>query len=237
MYVIALLVGIFLIKKEVKRKGLPLTDDAVVNFVMYLFIGGVLGARIYYVIFNWDFYGANLKEIPAIWHGGLAIHGGIIGGLLAGIYFCKKNNQSFWELADTIAPAIILGQTFGRFGNFMNGDAHGIPTDMPWGIVFPPTSIAGAQFGPVPLHPTMLYEMFLNFTIFLILWAVRKRNYKSGFLFSLYLILYSVGRFFVSFYRADSLMIGNLRAAQVISVLIILFFTSLIIKKRLWTRH
>jgi len=236
MYVVSILVGIFLIKKEVKRKGIALTEDNIVNSVLFLIIMGILGARIYYVIFNWNFYSRNLKEILAVWHGGLAIHGGLIGGFIAGILFCKRHNLSFWEMADSVAPAIILGQTFGRFGNFMNGDAHGIPTDMPWGIVFPPTSIAGAQFGSVPLHPTMLYEMVLNFTIFLTLWGIRKREYKKGFLFSLYITLYSIGRFFVSFFRADSLMIGNFRMAQVISILLVIVFGSFIVKRRLWCR-
>ena len=235
MYVVFILVGIFLIKKEVKRKGLPLTEDNIINMVMFFVIMGVLGARIYYVIFNWDYYGTNPMEIPAVWHGGLAIHGGLIGGIIAGIYYCRKRDISFWELTDTIAPAIILGQFFGRFGNFMNGDAHGVPTTMPWGIIFPPTSIAGSQFGPVPIHPTMLYEMVINFTIFLFLWGIRKRNYQNGFLFSVYIILYSIGRFFVSFFRADSLMIGSFRTAHVISVILILSFGGFIVTKRLWS--
>jgi phosphatidylglycerol:prolipoprotein diacylglycerol transferase len=234
MYVLFILVGIFLIKKEVKRKNISLTEDDVINMVMFLVLTGILGARIYYVVFNWDYYGSHLLEIPAVWHGGLAIHGGLIGGVIAGLYFCKKRSLSFLELADAIAPAIILGQVFGRFGNFMNGDAHGIPTKMPWGIVFPPESIAGSQFGPVPLHPTMLYEMFLNFLIFLVLWGIRKRDYQHGFLFCLYLILYSIDRFFVSFFRADSLMIGGFRAAHVISIVIVILSGVFMFRKKLW---
>ena len=102
MYVFFILVGIFLIKKEVKRKEIPLTEDDVINMVMFLVLMGILGARIYYVVFNWDYYGSHLLEIPAVWHGGLAIHGGLIGGVIAGLYFCKKRNLSFLELADTI---------------------------------------------------------------------------------------------------------------------------------------
>ena len=102
MYVLFILVGIFLIKKEVKRKEIPLTEDDVINMVMFLVLMGILGARIYYVVFNWDYYGSHLLEIPAVWHGGLAIHGGLIGGVIAGLYFCKKRNLSFLELADTI---------------------------------------------------------------------------------------------------------------------------------------
>ena len=132
--------------------------------------------------------------------------------------------------------AIILGQAFGRFGNFMNGDAHGYPTDMPWGIVFPPGSIAGGEFGPVPLHPVMLYELGLNLLIFTFLWSIRKRAWGDGFIFSLYLMLYSVDRFIVSFFRADDLYIGALRAPHVVSVLLVVMVGVFVIRKKLWKK-
>lgn len=236
MYVIAFFVGIFLLKKEVKRKEIALTDDDILNFALWGYLFGIIGARTYYIIFNWNYYGMYPKEIPAIWHGGLAIHGGLLGGLLAGYLFTKKKGVSFLLLADAVAPSIILGQAFGRFGNFMNGDAHGVPTKLPWGIVFPETSIAGSQFGPVPLHPTMLYEMILNLCIFLFLWKIRKRNFHDGFLFCLYLIFYSIGRFFVCFFRADALVLGPLRTAQVVSVLLVFGLGYLVLKNRLWEK-
>ncbi|MBI5683300.1 MAG: prolipoprotein diacylglyceryl transferase [Deltaproteobacteria bacterium] len=244
MYVIAILVGTYLIKKEVKHKGVQLTDDNVMNFIFGTVLAGIIGARLYYVVFNLDYYLANPKEIPAIWHGGLAFHGGLIGGLIFALVYLKRHNIEFWRMADIVAPAIILGQAFGRFGNFMNGDAHGMPTTMPWGIVFPKESIAGAEFPNIPLHPVMLYEMAINLSIFFFLWfGMRKhapacskqgRGYKDGFIFALYLLLYSIGRFIVENFRADSLMLGYLRTAQVVSILVAIAAVIFILKYKLW---
>lgn len=236
MYVVAIVVGYFLVKSEVRRKEMNLTPDDVMNLIFWIVLGGIIGARIYYVVFNWDLYWPDWKEMAAIWHGGLAIHGGILGGFLGGFIYCRTKGVPFLKGADVVAPALILGQGFGRLGNFMNGDAHGLPTEMPWGIVFPPGSIAGEQFPHMPLHPTMLYEMGINLAIFFFLWRIRKRPAKDGFIISLYLILYSAGRFVVSFFRADSLMIGELRAAHLISVVIIAIVIPLLIKERLWSR-
>jgi phosphatidylglycerol:prolipoprotein diacylglycerol transferase len=234
MYAIGITCGLYLIRREVRRKHVQLSDDDIINFVMLTVIGGILGARLYYVIFNWDFYGKNLAEIVKVWHGGLAIHGGIIGGTLMGWWFTHRHQLSFWKMADIAAPSIILGQAFGRFGNFMNGDAHGLPTSMPWGIVFPPTSIAGRQFPGTPLHPTMLYELLINMGISLLLWKIRTRPWKDGFLFCVYLILYSVGRFIVSFFRADDLMFGPFRMPHLISIFIIVATSLFIVTRRLW---
>ncbi|MBI5492430.1 MAG: prolipoprotein diacylglyceryl transferase [Deltaproteobacteria bacterium] len=235
MYVIAILTGSYLIKSEVKRKGIRMTDDDVMNFIIWTVIGGVVAARAYYVVFNLGYYLANPVEIPAVWHGGLAIHGGMIGGLLVAWFYLKRRDVKFWRMADAVAPAIILGQAFGRFGNFMNGDAHGRPTDMPWGIVFPPGSIAGAEFPNTPLHPTMLYELTINFLIFCLLWfGLRKKEHKDGFIFASYIALYSTGRFIVEGFRADSLMLGPIRVAQLVSVTIAIVAAAFIINKRLW---
>jgi phosphatidylglycerol:prolipoprotein diacylglycerol transferase len=236
MYVVAIVVGYFLVKSEARRKNMGLTPDDIMNLIFWAVLGGIVGARIYYVAFNWEYYRADWQEIPAIWHGGLAIHGGILGGLLGGFVYTKRKRVPFLRVTDAVAPSLILGQAFGRFGNFMNGDAHGVPTTMPWGMVFPPGSIAGDQFPNMPLHPTMLYEMVINLAIFSLLWILRKRPAKDGFIISLYLILYSMGRFFVSFFRADSLMFGDYRAAHVMSIVIVAVVTPLMIKGKLWER-
>ncbi|MBI5560786.1 MAG: prolipoprotein diacylglyceryl transferase [Deltaproteobacteria bacterium] len=238
MYVAAILVGSYLIKKEVRRKNIPLTDDEVMNFILLAAIGGIIGARAYYVIFNMDYYAAFPKEIPAIWHGGLAIHGGLAGGIIAAWVYLRKKDIPFWRMGDAVAPALILGQAFGRFGNFMNGDAHGSPTTMPWGIIFPAGSIAGTQFPNTPTHPAMLYEMAINMTIFAILWfKVRERDAKDGFVFALYIIMYSAGRFLVESFRADSLMLGPLRTAQMASIILIVLAGSITVKKKLWRQR
>lgn len=234
MYVVAILVGTYLVRREIGRKKIALSDDNLYNLVLFVFIAGLIGARIFYVVFNLDYYLANPKDIPAIWHGGLAIHGGLIGGFLLALIYCQKKEVPFLRLADAFAPSIILGQAFGRFGNFMNGDAHGPPTDLPWGMVFPQNSIAGQQFGQVPLHPVMLYEMILNLIIFAVLMKLRLAPSKEGYIFSLYLIFYSLDRFFVSFFRADNLMILGLSVPHLISLLIIGVVGYYLVRNRLW---
>ncbi len=237
MYALAALVGGWLFGKEVRRKSIDLSDDQRWNFVLLLLLGGILGARIYYVALNWEFYGRFPSEIPAVWRGGLAIHGGLIGGVLVGIWFVRRTGLPFWRTADAAAPSIILGQAFGRFGNFMNGDAHGYPTQMPWGIVFPPESIAGREFGPQPLHPVMLYELVLDLGGFFLLWSLRKKGWGDGFIFCSYLLLYSLIRSAVTVFRADDLYLGPFRAPHVVSLLLVIVVTAYIFKKRLWTRH
>lgn len=236
MYLTAFLVGGWLLGLEIRRKGLRISDDDRWSFLTLVLFAGILGGRIYYVLFNWDYYGRHPLEIPAIWHGGLAIHGGLIGGVLAGWWWVRKHRIAFWALADAGAPSVILGQAFGRFGNFMNGEVHGYPTDLPWGVVFPPTSPAGHEFGQVPLHPAMLYELVLNVLAFALLWGLRKRPTKDGFLFLLYVMFYAVIRSIVSAFRAEDLMVGSFRAPHIVSALMIVGASIYMMRHRLWER-
>ncbi len=236
MYAVGITCGLYIIRKDVRRNKIPLTEDAIMNFIILSVLGGIIGARVYYVLFNWQSYNQDLWEIVKVWHGGLAIHGGILGGTLVGWWFTKRHGVPFWKMADIATLPLILTQTLGRFGNFMNGDAHGLPTSMPWGIVFPSTSIAGYEYPGIPLHPTMLYEMASNFCIVLFLWKIRTQSWKDGFIVCLYLLLYSVGRFFVSFFRADSLMLGPFRMAHIMSILLIAVAGFLIFRRRLWEK-
>ncbi|PID58299.1 prolipoprotein diacylglyceryl transferase [candidate division KSB3 bacterium] len=237
MYAIGIMCAVRIMQREARRKNLVLSENDVMNFVMLSVFGGIVGGRLYYVAFNWPYYSRDVLEIFKIWHGGLAIHGGILGGTLVGWLLTRRWKLPFLKLADIAALCMILAQTFGRFGNFMNGDAHGVPTDMPWGIVFPPGSIAGSEFPGRALHPTMLYELVINLSIFLLLWNIRKMHWKDGFLCCLYLLFYSCGRFVVSFFRADSLMLGAFRMAHVISIVLILFAGICIVRWRLWQRE
>jgi phosphatidylglycerol:prolipoprotein diacylglycerol transferase len=234
MYVLGIIAAIFLIRSEVHRKGLPLSDDDQTNLLLVTVCAGIIGARIYYVVFNWPFYRQVLWDIPAVWRGGLAIHGGVIGGTCAVFWFARRKQIPFLRLTDVLAPPLMLGQALGRFGNFMNGDAHGVPTTLPWGVVFAPQTPAGSQFPNIPLHTTMLYEMALNLSIFLYLWGTRKRPAKDGYTTMCYLLLYSLGRFGVEFLRADSLWFGPFRAAQLVSLALIVFSATLIRVWRLW---
>lgn len=237
MYVIAIIVGIILLRKEIWRKGINLTKDDVIGFTFWMIIGGIFGARIFYVLFLWNsYYVQNPMEIFAVWHGGLAIHGGILGGTATVFLYSKVKRVKFFELTDAVSPLLALGQAFGRFGNFMNGDAHGIPTQLPWGIVFPEGSVAGDEFPGQPLHPVMLYELALNLISFFILWKFRKSEHRNGFIFALYLFNYGFIRFFVSFLRADSLMVGRFRGAHILSALFIVGSLVFVFSFKLWKK-
>lgn len=231
MYVMALLMGIWLLRLEAIRRNLP--PERMVDVAFYAFLGGLLGGRLYYVLLKWSYYAAYPLKILAIWEGGMAIHGGLIGGFIGGWWYAHTHGLPYWILCDMTAPAISLGHAFGRFGNFMNGDAHGYPLRSPhlpswlqhfpdWiGVTFPPTSIAGQEFGQVPLHPVMLYEMVLNLIGFVFLWRLRIRALPEGGLMGVYLMYYAVVRAFTSLFRADDLYLGPLRMPHVMSLVMV----------------
>lgn len=216
-----MLIGTKLALDEAQRQGID--EDIFLNLILIGAPLGVLGTRIYYVIFNWGYYRHHLLEIPKLWEGGLAIHGGIIMAILVGLWYTRRHQLDFWQIADIAAPSLILGQSIGRWGNFFNQEAYGYPTSLPWAMY-----IAGDW-----RHPTFLYESVWNFLLFLFLLRLRRQgSLKTGDLFLAYLGLYSAGRFVVEGFRTDSLMLGSLRAAQVVSVGIIIA-TAFI----LWRRH
>ncbi len=233
MIATACFVAVWIAGKEGERKGIG--KEKIRDFSLYAIIGAVIGARIYYEVFyNWTQLWDNPFSVFAIWQGGLAIHGGILGGLLVSLLYTKRNRISFWKFADTVAPSLILGQAIGRIGCFLNGDAHGYPTEMPWGLVYSPESPAGEMFPGQSLHPTQLYEMLFNFIIFGILWKLRKSMKVDGHLFLLYVILYSAIRIFVEYFRADKLTyLGDFSAAQSIGIIgIVLSFILMLVLKR-----
>ena len=243
MYVIAITLGLFILSREVKRKavmceasGKLVSTDDLLDLLLWMVPAAIIGARIYYVAFQWGYYGSHPADIVKIWQGGLAIHGGVIGGTLAVFLFARRKQIRFWALTDSISLSLILGQAIGRIGNLMNGDAYGIPTTLPWGIHFPANSPAGMAYPGQATHPSMIYEMILNLLIFSLLWRLRKRGYKDGFLTSMYFILYSIARSIVSFTRGDSLWLGSIRAAHVISAILIAGFLLFIISRHLYER-
>ncbi|WP_268761774.1 prolipoprotein diacylglyceryl transferase [Carboxydothermus pertinax] len=208
---VSVLIGTYLALKEARRKNVQ--EDHVYNLVLLGAPLGWIGARIWYVLWNWDYYRQYPAEIPAIWHGGLAFHGGILTALLVGVVYTRIKKLSFWQLADLFAPSIILGQSIGRWGNYFNQEAYGYPTNLPWAMY-----IAGAW-----RHPTFLYESLWDFGVFLYLWLNRKKQKYSGEIFLKYLLWYSVGRFIIEGFRMDSFWVGPFRLEQLLSVLLIIF--------------
>jgi prolipoprotein diacylglyceryl transferase len=206
---IAVMIGTLIAAKEAGRKGIK--EETLIDFLLFAVPVAIISARLYYVIFSWSYYSSNPGQILNIRGGGLAIHGAVIGGALVAIIFTRIKKLRFWTLADVVAPSLILGQAIGRWGNFANQEAHGGPTDLPWGIM-----VDG-----VKVHPTFLYESIWNLLVFLFLIWYRKKSKVEGEIFLLYVILYSIARFFIEGLRTDSLMLGPIRVAQLISVLTI----------------
>ncbi len=202
------ILAILLCYKRAPQHGIQ--SDSIIDFALWMIPVSIVGARLYYVIFRWDLYRENLIEILHIRNGGLAIHGGLICGLIVALVFCHRRNIPFLELADLIFPSVALAQSIGRWGNFFNSEAHGGPTDLPWAIIVNGQAV----------HPTFLYESIWCFLLFLfLLWVDRRRKFP-GQIALLYGMLYSVERFCVEHLRTDSLMIGPFRQAQVLSAVV-----------------
>lgn len=202
-----MLIGIALAVREAKRVGI--SEDDVLNIAIIAIPVAIICARLYYVIFSWDYYSQNPGEIFNIRGGGLAIHGGLIGGILTGFIYAKVKKLDFFKTADAVMVGMPLAQAIGRWGNFINGEAHGGPTSLPWGIM-----VDG-----VKVHPTFLYESIWDFGIFLfIMFYMRKKKTYEGEVIVSYITLYSIGRFFIEGLRTDSLMFGLIRMAQFISL-------------------
>ena len=240
---ISVVIGLFISKKLAKSRNI--NPQYISDILPSLIISSIIGARAYYVIFEWRQYSGenfftsfdlfnNVIQIPsflAIWQGGIAIHGGLIGGFLCILFFCKSKNIHLKTFIDILIPSIILGQSIGRWGNFFNNEAFGIPTDLPWKLFIPiqnrPIEFINYQF----FHPTFIYESLWNFLIFILLITIfyqqnNKNSVRPGFISCLYLIGYSFGRFWIEGLRIDPLCIGGippfcdggLRMAQFISI-------------------
>ncbi|MBR3660350.1 MAG: prolipoprotein diacylglyceryl transferase [Bacilli bacterium] len=228
-YSITMLLGVVLgsLLAYLEIKRLKLDKEYYFNMLFYAIIFGFIGARFYYVLFNLDYYLNNLGEIIAVWNGGLAIHGGIIGGVLTIIVYSLINQRKINEILkymDISAVGVMIGQIIGRWGNFFNQEAHGGISSIKFlkSLYIPDFIIKGMTINNIVYHPTFLYESLLNLIGLIILLIVRhNKKIKNGMILSLYLIWYSIVRFFIESMRTDSLMIGNLKMAQVISIILI----------------
>jgi phosphatidylglycerol---prolipoprotein diacylglyceryl transferase len=219
----AVLIGLTISQRLASAR--QLSPDLVGDLLVWLIVGAIPGARLYYVLFQWSYYSQHPDQILAIWRGGIAIHGAILGGMLAALLFSRFKHCSFWRLADIVAPSLILGQAIGRWGNFFNSEAFGSPTDLPWKL-FIPSDRRPAGFESVSYyHPTFLYESLWNLGVFGLLIALffRFPKAKRGTLFLVYAIAYSCGRFWIEALRTDSLMFGPLKMAQMVSLVGVIF--------------
>lgn len=219
---IGMLVACFLIYKEAKKRGIE--EDFLVNLTFNTIIIGIIGARLYYVLFNFSYYLDNPVEIFQIWNGGLAIHGGIIAGLLFIIYYCKKHEVSLWKILDIIVVGLIIAQAIGRWGNFFNSEAYGPITTAAHlkSLGIPQFIIDGMYILGEYRQPTFFYESVWCLFGFLAMLIIRQYKYlKIGQLTSFYLIWYGIIRCIIEAMRTDSLMLGPLKMAQLVSLVFI----------------
>lgn len=218
----ALVIGFLITKKEAKKHNI--SADVITDLLFFLVPIAIIGARIYYVIFNLDYYVLNPIEIFYIWNGGLAIHGAIIAGLLYLIYFVKKKNYNLLLFTDMIAICLFLGQALGRWGNFMNSEAYGsvVSLETLQHYLIPNFIIQGMNIDGVYHFPTFYFESIGCILGFITLFLLkRKKDLKIGKLTSVYFIWYGILRFFIESSRTDSLMLGSLKMAQIISIIMV----------------
>jgi len=203
MYLLGFVAGFFVIRSELRRKGGPVPAEAAGDLLFYLIVGLLIGARVGYALFyNLGTYLSAPWEIFAIWHGGMSFHGGLIGMVVSGWIFARSHKAPFLELSDIGALAAPIGLMLGRFGNFINGELFGRVTTLPWGIVFP-------GGGPLPRHPSQLYEAVLEGPVlFGILWWLRTRTRYHGDILAVFLVCYGIFRFVVEFAREPDPQLG-----------------------------
>lgn len=219
----AFIIGCTLVFKEAKEKNIK--KEKIEDFLFYTIPISLIGARIYYVLFNLDYYLKYPVDIIKVWEGGLAIHGGIIAGFICLLYFSKKNKIKIIKMLDILVIGLIIGQIIGRWGNFMNGEAFGPVTSLEFlkKIHLPKFIIDGMFIEGKYHHPTFLYESLWNLIGLIIILVIKNTKInKEGLVTSIYLIWYGIGRFLIESLRTDSLMFFNIKIAQLVSILFIL---------------
>ena len=215
---------------DVDKATSKITWNNITDMVLFMLPVGVICARLYFCIFKWDYYGSHLEDIFKIWNGGLAIYGGIIGGFVTGVIYCKVKKIQVFEMADFCIPYLALCQSIGRWGNFVNQEAFGAETDS-----FFKMGLFNNELGKyVYYHPAFLYESICTLLIFIILLIVSKRKKFSGQIMFLYFMLYGIARFFIEGLRMDSLYVGNtgIRVSQLLSIILFVVFLIAYIFKR-----
>lgn len=224
LIVVSIVLGVFFSSKQAEKNGVG--KDFLSNLIFYLIPVGIVGARIYYVIFNFDVFADNLLSIFKVWEGGLAIYGAIISSLIFIIYYCKKHDKSILLVIDTLVPYLILGQAIGRWGNFINKEAHGALTTIQYleSLHLPRFIIDGMKINGSYYIPTFFFESILCLIGFILLLIVRKKDkFKhEGLLMCIYFIWYGAVRFFIEGMRTDSLYFGVFRISQIVSLVLVI---------------
>jgi len=230
---VAIAVGVWLPARLAAKAGL--SRDVLLSLAVWGVPGGIIGARLVHVIDYWSAYSANPAAILALWQGGLALWGGILGGTLTAVIFARIRGFPIAGYADLIAPGLILAQAIGRIGDIINGEHISITTGLPWGVIYTHPNSPG--YGLPPVHPAVAYELLMDLFIFGILWKLRRRIQPDGSLFLLYLISYSIGRFFLSFLRLDSNTVFlSLNQPQWICLLVLVVAIPLLVSRKVSRR-
>lgn len=222
MYVIGFAVSYILVKYQLRNKKISKSKIDIDDLFLYLILGLVVGARIGYVlIYNLSDYLQNPLDIVAVWQGGMSFHGGLIGVVIAGLIFTKRNKIDFLKLSDIVIVTVPIGLGLGRLGNFINGELYGRVTNVPWGMVFP-------SGGPWPRHPSQLYEFILEgIVLFSILWKLKNKDLKPGVLTSMFLIIYGLFRILVENFREPDVQLGfifgHVTMGQILSIIMMVF--------------
>jgi phosphatidylglycerol:prolipoprotein diacylglycerol transferase len=232
---VAVLLGLLLATRLGRQRGIE--PALIADLLPILVLAAVVGARLYYVTFEWRQYQLNWLDALAVWRGGIAIHGALIGGTLAVILYARWRRIAFWNLLDVLVPSVALGQAIGRWGNFFNSEAFGLPTDLPWKLTIPFANRPVEFLDTSTFHPTFLYESLWNLGVLVLLLVLFRRasqgslNLPAGALSCVYLLSYSTGRLWIEGLRIDPLCLagtppfceGGLRMAQLVSLLLIAF--------------
>lgn len=226
--IVAIVISTTFIIREAKKFNIG--KDFIINLVFWMILMGIVGARLFFVLFNWDYYSSNAGEIYKIWNGGLAIYGGIIFGIGTIIVFALKYKVNLLRLLDIIAPWALFSQALGRWGNFFNAEAYGKATTLEHlqSLPIPDFVVNGMQINGIYYTPTFFYESMWCLLGFIIIMVIKNlKHIRIGMITSIYLMWYAIGRFLIESSRLDSLMLGNIKVAQIVSV--IMFLTGLVV--------
>jgi phosphatidylglycerol:prolipoprotein diacylglycerol transferase len=234
---IAFLVGTWLSLREARRLGLD--EDRLITVILVVLVSSVIGARALYVLEHVQEFRREWGSVLAVWQGGLTLYGGVVAGTVAGLITARQLAMPMWTVADALTPAFALGMVLGRVGCFLNGCCYGVPTQLPWGVVFPPDSFAGLEFGNAAVHPSQLYFALAGVLLFILVWLLRRRLRVPGTTFWVFLGLFALARIPLDATRAyepEATLITMpafvIKESQVTSFALALFSTLMVLRLR-----